>query len=265
MTLKAATRFFILFLLFISLVGAGCSTKTTSPSSGSYQSSKKYSKATQRPYVINGVRYYPIPTAEGYRERGKASWYGKKFHGRKTANGETYNMYGKTAAHKTLPIGTMLLVKNLENGRSIVVRVNDRGPFVKKRIIDLTYTGAKSLDMIQNGTASVEITALSTKKIPMQTQVAQQKPATGQPDPVNRFEQGIFYVQLGAFGKVENARNLAKKYADKGRDVVIQQYPAADMSLYRVMVYSGTSLAKAKTDERHFEQTGFPDAFLLAR
>ncbi len=265
MTLKTATRFFILLLLFVSLFAAGCSTKSISPSSGSYRSSKKYSKATQRPYVIKGVRYYPIPTAEGYRERGKASWYGKKFHGRKTANGETYNMYGKTAAHKTLPMGTVLLVKNLENGRTIVVKVNDRGPFVKNRIIDLTYTGAKSLGMIQNGTASVVITALSTKKTPTQPQVAQQKPATGQQVPVNRFEQGIFYIQLGAFGKVENARNLARKYADKGRDVLIQQYPAAGMSLYRVIVYSGNSLAKAKIDERHFEQNGFQDAFLLAR
>ncbi len=107
---------------------------------------------TQRPYKINGRTYYPLPTSHGYVERGIASWYGKKFHGRKTSNGETYNMYAKTAAHKTLPMGTMLLVKNIANNKEIVVRVNDRGPFVKGRIIDLSLTGAREIDMVTEGT-----------------------------------------------------------------------------------------------------------------
>jgi len=224
------------------------------------ETSKKYSKPTQRPYVIGNKRYYPIPSAEGYREQGRASWYGKKFHGRKTANGETYDMYGDTAAHKTLPMGTMLLVTNLENGKEIVVRVNDRGPFVKNRIIDLTYTAAKKLGMIKNGTAKVEIVAISPKKQPEKTAATlQREPA------VNTFDQGNFYVQVGAFEHLENARQLAKKFAATGRDVTIQQYPAAGIQLYRVMVYGGTSLKKVKVYEHYLEQNGYPNALIIAR
>ena len=109
---------------------------------------------------MKGVTYVPIPSAKGYRERGVASWYGEPFHGRHTSNGEIYNMYGDTAAHKTLPMGTILLVRNLDNGRSSVVRINDRGPFVRERIIDLSYTKARELGVVARGTARVEIVAL---------------------------------------------------------------------------------------------------------
>lgn len=248
--------------MLLALLFFGCSASTPDYAPSRRKDTKKYSKPTQRPYVIGRHRYYPIPSAKGYREKGVASWYGKKFHGRKTANGETYNMYGDTAAHKTLPMGTMLLVTNLENNKNIVVRVNDRGPFVKNRIIDLTYNGAKSLGMINNGTARVEIVALEEKQptaAPPKKQKKIEAPA------VNPFEQGNFYVQVGAFIKLENARNLAKKFAAKGRDVVIQQYPAAGMQLYRVLVFGGTSMAKVKTYEHYLEQNGYPNALILAR
>ncbi|WP_319548107.1 septal ring lytic transglycosylase RlpA family protein [Desulfogranum marinum] len=257
--------------LFLGVLTFGCSSKTPTYSpqkQGHKQENKKtYSKPTQRPYVINGIRYYPIPSAEGYSEQGKASWYGKKFHGRKTANGETYDMYAETAAHKTLPMGTMLLVTNLENNKQIVARVNDRGPFVKNRIIDLTYTGAESLGMIKNGTARVRIVALSDEQPqPAQPQHQdEQSKRELQPLVANKFDQGNFYVQVGAFIELENARKLAKKFALKGRNVTIQQYPAAGMQLYRVMVFAGTSLAKVKVYEKHLEQNGFPDALVLAR
>jgi rare lipoprotein A len=96
-------------------------------------------------YLVNGERYYPLPDSLGFIETGKASWYGKDFHGRPTSSGETYDMYKKTAAHKTLPIGTYIRVINLENNRSTIVRINDRGPFVKGRIIDLSYGAAKEI------------------------------------------------------------------------------------------------------------------------
>lgn len=96
-------------------------------------------------YTVRGKTYRPYLTADGYREEGVASWYGKDFHGRKTANGERYNMYAMTAAHKLLPLGTKVRVTHLGNGRSIVVRVNDRGPFVGNRIIDLSYGGAQKI------------------------------------------------------------------------------------------------------------------------
>ena len=100
---------------------------------------EKSEDPTFKPYVINGIRYYPLPDSEGFRQSGKASWYGVKFHGRPTSSGEIYDMYKVSAAHKTLPLGTYVKVLNLSNNRKSIVRINDRGPFVKGRIIDLSY------------------------------------------------------------------------------------------------------------------------------
>ncbi len=250
----------LLPLLCLLVILSGCSSK--SPDNTRKTTTGK-TPATQRPYVIKHRTYYPIPSSEGYSEKGIASWYGKKFHGRKTANGETYNMYGHTAAHKTLPMNTMLLVKNLNNGKSTVVRINDRGPFIRSRIIDLTYTTAKELDIIKNGTAKVEIVALGEEK----KKPAKQKVDSRQSRTLvhQDFDKGKFYVQVGAFEHKKNARKLARTFADKGRNVIIQQFPAAGISLYRVMVYSGTSLKKARKHEAYLEQNGFPNALVIAR
>jgi rare lipoprotein A len=256
----------LLLALLFAVISCGLPRITPGP-----HERKRPGKATQRPYVIAGRTYYPIPNAEGYRETGIASWYGKQFHGRKTSNGETYNMYGGTAAHKTLPMGTMLLVKNLTNGRSTVVRINDRGPFVKSRIIDLSYTAAKSIDIIGKGTAGVRITALG-EAVP--EKISQTSPtersATLPSNPKLKlkhkdFDAGQFYVQVGSFERREEARKLAKKFADRGRDVVIQQFPAAGIYLLRVMVFSGTSLRKAKKYEKYLGNNGFPNALIIAR
>lgn len=271
---------FVLLLAFLLFISFGCGSKTRTPTTeqagtlSKVSKKKSKSKATQRPYVIDGITYYPIPSAEGYEERGKASWYGVPFHGKKTSNGEIYNMHGDTAAHKTLPMDTMLLVKNLENGKTTTVRINDRGPFVQERIIDLTYTKAASLGIIGKGTANVEIIALGQQPETEQepTVAASKTPATAKPaqtakkpPPIPDFDKGNFYVQVGAFVKIENARTLAKAFANRGRDVIIQQYPAAGMNLYRVMVFASTSLAKAKTYEKQLEFEGFRYALLLAR
>ena len=114
-------------------------------------------------YVVFGKRYYTRASSKGYVQRGIASWYGGKFHGRKTSNGERYNMYAMTAAHKTLPLPTYARVTNLTNGRSAVVRINDRGPFHENRVIDLSYTAARRLDMLANGTAMVEVRAIDPR------------------------------------------------------------------------------------------------------
>ncbi len=111
-------------------------------------------------YVIEGVTYRVMDTSDGYREEGIASWYGGYFHGRRTSSGDVYDMYLMTAAHKSLPLPTYVRVTNLENGSSVVLRVNDRGPFVEDRIIDLSYTAATKLGMAQQGTARVEVVAL---------------------------------------------------------------------------------------------------------
>jgi rare lipoprotein A len=279
--------FFLLFLVVLLFISFGCSTKRTYTPPSTAQKSRKTprknfsGKATQRPYVIKGITYYPIPSARGYVERGKASWYGEPFHGRKTSNGEVYNMYADTAAHKTLPMDTMLLVKNLENGKSTVVRINDRGPFVQERIIDLSYSKASTLGIIGNGTADVEIVALAERDTEEEPQVAvsrQQKTKSKstaarkvakikphRAPPVPDFDKGNFYVQVGAFVKIDNARLLAKAFAKKGRDVIIQQYPAAGMNLYRVMIFAGTSLKKGKLYEQQLKLDGFRYALLLAR
>ncbi|WP_420428587.1 septal ring lytic transglycosylase RlpA family protein [Algiphilus sp.] len=130
-------------------------------------------------YEVFGKRYYVLPTAAGYRERGGASWYGKKFHGRRTSSGEPYDMYAMTAAHKTLPLPSFVRVTHLGNGRSAVVRVNDRGPFHEGRIIDLSYAAAARLDIISDGHAEVEVEALTTPApLPDEVAVEQPSPAT---------------------------------------------------------------------------------------
>lgn len=276
---KARTALSLVLVLLLCL-SFGCASKTSDSYKGKGPSKlgrkKSKSPATQRPYVIKGITYYPIPSASGYAEQGLASWYGEPFHGRKTSNGEIYDMHGDTAAHKTLPMDTMLLVKNLENGRSTVVRINDRGPFVQERIIDLTLAKAHELGVYGKGTAKVEIVALGAQQ-PEETPLVAagpERPAEGgkakpkpkiKPPPIPDFDKGNFYVQVGAFIKIENARTLAKAFAKRGRDVIIQQYPAAGMNLYRVMIFASTSLAKAKVYEKELETEGFRYALLLAR
>ncbi|MCK4837579.1 MAG: septal ring lytic transglycosylase RlpA family protein, partial [Desulfobulbaceae bacterium] len=159
---------------------------------------------TQRPYKIMGKSYYPIPSSQGFQETGLASWYGRDFHGRKTSNGETYNMHGTTAAHKTLPMNTFLLVKNLENGREMTVRVNDRGPFHKGRIIDMTQTGAEKLGFIGQGTAKVSITALGEAISSRRGGGQETKRFKEHPD----FRRGEFYIQIGSFVDENNAKRL---------------------------------------------------------
>ncbi|MDR0882718.1 MAG: septal ring lytic transglycosylase RlpA family protein [Candidatus Adiutrix sp.] len=122
------------------------------------------SNRSGKSYVINGHRYYILASAKGFKEKGLASWYGEPFHGRKTANGEVYDMNKVSAAHKTLPLGTWVEVKNLENKKSLVTRINDRGPFVAGRVIDLSREAAREMDMIRAGVARVTIRALTDKQ-----------------------------------------------------------------------------------------------------
>lgn len=203
---------------------------------------------TQSPYVIDNKRYYPIPTASGFSQGGLASWYGRDFHGRRTSNGEVYDMYSMTAAHKTLPMNTMLLVKNTHNGKSTVVRVNDRGPFVKGRIIDLSYTAAKKLEITSSGVGEVKIVALSEGDI-------------SYPD----LTSGEFYVQIGSFARKINAIKLQKRFTDAGHTTVIQKYFGPQSILYRVQVYVGKTLGNAERAEKALQGYGYAGAFIIAR
>jgi rare lipoprotein A len=166
-------------------------------------------------YVVFGKRYYVLDSADGFVERGVASWYGKKFHGRRTSSGETYNMHGMTAAHKSLPLPTYVEVTNLKNGRQLILRVNDRGPFHGNRIIDLSYAAAGTLGIVANGTGLVEVRVLgfaeSTKATDGQTsqapENAQAKVARAERDSIVRAEPRLF-LQAGAFFGAVNAQRL---------------------------------------------------------
>ena len=168
---KNSVSIVLITLLFIS----GCSTRfepeqnynqskqntQTNQNKQSQTTSKKNkSEATMRPYQVGGHWYYPKKVDVGHFERGIGSWYGEKYHGRKTSNGETFNMYSLTAAHKTLPMNTMVYVKNIENDKSVIVRINDRGPFIGDRIIDLSKKSAEEIGMLKDGTTLVEIKIL---------------------------------------------------------------------------------------------------------
>jgi rare lipoprotein A len=203
-------------------------------------------------YEVFGVRYQVMTSSDGYAERGVASWYGKKFHGRQTSNGERYDMYRMTAAHKTLPLPTNVRVTNLRNGRSVIVRVNDRGPFVKNRLIDLSYAAARELDMITTGTAPVEIVALDTGYTGAITTASATAtaPAAGSPTaglspiagahaatPVPAGSTPLMYLQVGAFGDASNAERLANRLTEEGIAPVAVHEPAGGApALYRVRI-----------------------------
>jgi rare lipoprotein A len=175
-------------------------------------------------YVVNGKRYFTLKSAKGFVERGIASWYGRKFHGRRTSSGETYNMYAMTAAHTRLPLPSYARVINLQNGRAVVVRVNDRGPFHDNRIIDLSYTAATKLDMLGTGTAMVELRAVDPRE----------------PEPAQIVAPVVpprLYLQVGAFAERGNAERL-RSHVTSLVDVVarVDRVVSSGRTLYRVRV-----------------------------
>jgi len=211
-----------------------------------------------KPYKVMGKWYQPTPHAKGFAQKGKASWYGKKFHGRKTANGEIYNMYAMTAAHKTLPLGTHVRVYNLENNKEIVVRINDRGPFVRHRIIDLSYTAAKKIDIIGPGTAPVKIVALG------RTPSSKAKSPTGPPKDSTDYYSGNFTIQVGAFSDRKNAERLLQTLDKTYKNAHISKYNNGFETFYRMRVGRCSTLEAATKYEEALIQNGFEDAFIIA-
>lgn len=212
----------------------------------------------QAPFVVDDKTYYPIPSSSnGFVQKGLASWYGSPFHGRKTSNGEAYNMHSLTAAHKTLPMGTVLLVKNLENGKNTLVRVNDRGPFINGRIIDLSYNAAQAIGVGGNGTAKVQIVALAEGEVKNKGEA----PTLFYKD----FTVGEFYVQIGSFAKKFNAIRLQKRFNDAGHATVIHNSFHPEDIFYRVHVYVGKTLQSAKIAEKALLESGYIGAFIIAK
>ncbi|HVN45906.1 MAG TPA: septal ring lytic transglycosylase RlpA family protein [Steroidobacteraceae bacterium] len=184
-------------------------------------------------YDVLGQRYYVRASADGYLERGVASWYGPTFHGGNTSSGEPYDMFGMTAAHKTLPLPCYARVTNLRNGRSVVVRINDRGPFVANRLIDLSYSAATKLDMIRDGTTLVEVRALTPSVPDVLTRVSAQPPAT-------------LYVQAGAFADPQHAQRLLARLQAAGLEHAFIALPLQQgaQQLYRVRLGPVESVAQ---------------------
>jgi len=212
-------------------------------------------KGWQKPYEVDGQRYHPLRDHRGFRQQGIASWYGKKFHGRLTSNGETYDMHAMTAAHKTLPLGVFVKVTNQRNGASAVVRVNDRGPFVAGRVIDLSFAAAKKLDVVGAGTAPVVVEALGYR-----SDVDGHSVYT----PPKSYDVGTYAVQVGAFSVRENADRLAADLRRQHGSADVQSGEKNGATLYRVRVGKYSSLSSAEQAKDDFRRTLYPGSFVVA-
>jgi len=184
-------------------------------------------------YVVLGKRYHVLKNSTGFVQRGIASWYGNKFHGHKTSNGEIYDMYAMTAAHKTLPIPCYVQVTNLKNGRQVTVRINDRGPFHENRIIDLSYAAAKKLGITGNGTGLVEIRTIEPGQPTIKTRIAD----NGPPVQISSTTKPLLYLQLGSFIERNNAESLrAQLVLNNVNAAAIQQTTVDRQNIYRVRI-----------------------------
>jgi len=212
--------------------------------------------ATQRPYTVNGKTYYPLPSAEGFVEEGYASWYGRDFHNKNTANGERFDMYGISAAHKILPINTMVRVTNLENGKDILCRINDRGPFVKDRILDLSYGAAQQLGIAGKGLARVRVEALSEGSM-----TGNRITYVNRPD----IRHGRFYVQVGAFLERDRAYAFRDSLSREYKTVEVAEGNVGAQTFYRVQIFVSNDYDEAQRLEKQIEQRINPNAFLIAK
>jgi len=223
------------------------------------------------PYKVFGKTYFLLPTSIGYRESGIASWYGTKFHGRKTANGETYNMYGMTAAHKSLPIPSYVRVTNVENRRSIIVRINDRGPFHGPRIIDLSYVGAMKLGFAEQGTTKVLVEAIDpsggeTKSLTGPAVAPKKTTAEDVLETNLDSEQMLMvtpgsYLQVGAFDNAAAAQVLQKKVRlVTQRPILVQQRK----KLFKVWIGPIADNLELLLIKRTLKQTANISGFIVA-
>ena len=215
-------------------------------------------------YDVFGKRYYVLSSSVGYWERGVASWYGPGFHKVQTSTGESYDMYAMTAAHKTLPLPAYVRVTNLQNGRSVIVRVNDRGPFVGNRIIDLSYTAAVKLDMLRNGTAMVEVRTIDPSAPPAGLTASSAAEAAAPNAPAAGVAAAAaLFVQAGAFADAANAERLAEKLrgGSYGK-VFVRDDRIAGRRMYRVRIGPVPDVAGFDRVVAALERAGINDAHL---
>ena len=211
-------------------------------------------------YTINGQRYAVLASAQSYVEEGIASWYGRDFHGRKTASAEKYDMYSLTAAHKILPLQTWVRVTNMTNNIEVTVRINDRGPFVRGRIIDLSYNAARRIRLVGPGTAWVRVEALGKaeeRTVDGKVTTVLVKPAS--------YTEGRFTVQIGSFKEKSNAEALVRNLKKRYNQVRIEVFKVNGVKFYRVQVEEKNTIGKALALQKRLEKEGFRDCFIVAR
>ncbi len=244
---------FFIFTLFMS----GCSQESPRikhPAARNHKSVVKHS-ATMRSYRVMGKRYHPTYVEVGQMMRGVSSWYGPNFHGKQTSNGEVYNMHARTAAHKTWPMNTMVRVYNLENGKSTIVRINDRGPFVKGRIIDCSYAAGKELGLDKMGIAKVSIEVLGfAGKIEPSERIAKEKKTHTQ----TRVVLSNFGIQVGAFRHYAGAQTIKANYSKRYRryNPIIKRFDVGGKPLYRVWLMGFGSQQEARDFKNNNNMAG---------
>jgi rare lipoprotein A len=244
---KTLSFVFLSVFFILSLLLTGCSQKRQqikNPSATKYTSAARQ-RATMRSYKVMGKRYHPTYVEVGQVMKGISSWYGPNFHGKYTSNGEIYNMHARTAAHKTWPMDTMVRVHNLQNGKSTIVRINDRGPFVRGRIIDCSYAAGKELGLDRMGIAkvSVEVLGFAGKIEPSGRISKDQKVHTK-----TRIVLSNFGIQVGAFRRYAGAETIKRNYAGRYTRYhpVIKRFNVGGQALYRVWLMGFGSEQEAR-------------------
>ena len=240
--------------LFALLISACAARQHTYSSQDQNQSSRQ--KPGQKPYTVNGTRYEPLSSHEGFVQEGIASSYGRDFHDRKTSSGEAFDMNAMTAAHKTLPLGVYVKVRHKRTGREVVVRINDRGPFVSERIIDLSEGAARRLEMLQEGLAPVRVTALGYKTGQTEGEVQYRAPAS--------YDKGSFALQVAALKNRTNAYRHADELKGKYGTADVQEATVGGNIFYRIRLGRYSSLRAAQAAQESFERKGFPGNFVVA-
>ena len=248
-------KILVLSLTLITLLISACVThqRAYSPQDKSTSSRQK---PGQKPYTIAGKRYEPLSSHEGFVQEGIASSYGQDFHGRTTSSGEPFDMNAMTAAHKTLPLGVYVKVRHKRSGREIIVRINDRGPFVSERIIDLSEEAARRLEMIQEGVAAVKVTALGYKIEQTGGEIEYRAPTS--------YDNGSFALQVAALKNRANAYRYAEELKKKYGSAEVQEAIVAGNMFYRVRLGHYSSLRAAQSAQESFERKGFPGNFVVA-
>jgi len=207
-------------------------------------------------YEVNGKRYNTLKSSKGFKQRGLASWYGTKFHNYRTSSGEPYNMFAMTAAHTSLPLPTYVRVTNLENGKKVIVKVNDRGPFHSNRVIDLSYVAAKKLGIVAKGTGVVEVEAIDPRMY------AKAQGIRDDASIVAPMEHPKLYLQVGAFSQMANAKQLATKVKalTKMPVRILRVFRTNLPTLYRVQIGPVSTVAESDKLSDELSYSGLGDA-----